>query len=757
MLKTNLQKTIFVGFATIWLIISVVILHAVYRINNVSSQLDKIANQHNIKIALAVKLRDILYRRQLLMRNALMLGDVFQREENRQHLSRLAQEFIRVRDELRAMPLNVDEQLLIERMREELYRPDLKGRELVQAMVFEGLNKHTRKMLRQVAVGQNRIIGVLNELVSYETDRIEQEVARTREQQNLSRNMLIVLGGVVAILIFVVSYLVMRNSHRQTEQIELLARFASENPRPVMRIGYDGEMLYANYASRPILKQWETEVGHQVPLKWRQLVNQMMLDKCLIEEETTIGSKIYTMVMMPVPQGGYVNVYAHDITEREEIRREFARLASHDSLTGLINRREMELHLESLIEDAKSNLNDHSFLYFDLDQFKVVNDTCGHVAGDEMLRQIASVLKENVRESDKLGRLGGDEFGLLLRSCTLERAEKVAETLREIVEKFRFVWKNKTFNVGASIGVVQISSHSGNLSSVLSAADTACYIAKESGRNRVHVSYPGDEQVQVRRGQMEWVQRIRQALDENQFVLYFQEIYSLNQASPGPAHGELLLRLFDEDGEQVPTETIINAAERFDLMPSIDRWVVANALDSLSRYLQSDIKRGGWFSINVSGQSVSDPNFTTFVIEQIEKSSLPPKAICFELTETSAISNLARAIEFINTMQQKGCRIALDDFGSGLSSFSYLKNLNIDYLKIDGTFVRDMHEDRVAAAMVEAITNVAREMEIGVIAEWVEKHATIKQLQELNVEYAQGYAFSEPMPIRRLDLNKVAN
>jgi len=757
MLKTNLQKTIFVGFATIWLIISIVILHAVYRINNVSGQLDTIANQHNIKIALAVKLRDLLYRRQLLMRNTLMLGDVFEREENRQQLSLLAQQFIRARDQLRAMPLNVDEQLLIDRLREELYEPDQKGRELVQAMVFEGLDKRTQRMLREVSVGQDRIIGTLNELVSYETDLIEQEVSRTREQQTNSRNILIVLGGLVALLIFIVSYLVMRNSHRQTEQIELLARFASENPRPVMRIGFSGEMLYANHASKPILKHWETEVGHMAPLKWRQLINRMTLDPSLIEEEATIGSKIYSMVMTPVPQGGYVNVYAHDITEREEIRREFARLASHDSLTGLINRREMELHLESLIADAKTNLSEHSFLYFDLDQFKVVNDTCGHVAGDEMLRQIAAVLKENVRESDKLGRLGGDEFGLLLRSCTLVRAEKVAETLREIVEKFRFVWKNKTFNVGASIGVVQISSHSGNLSSVLSAADTACYIAKEAGRNRVHVSFPGDEQVQVRRGQMEWVQRIREAIDGNQFVLYFQEIYGLHQPAAGPAHGELLLRLFDKDGEQVSTETIVSAAERFDLMPSIDRWVVKNAMVALSRYLQADIKRGGWFSINVSGQSVSDANFTAFVIDQIEKSGLPPQSICFELTETSAISNLTRAIEFINTLREKGCRIALDDFGSGLSSFSYLKNLNIDYLKIDGSFVRNMHEDRVAAAMVEAITNVAREMQIGVIAEWVENHATIKLLQKLNVDFAQGFAFSEPMPIQRLDVGKVAN
>jgi len=757
MQKSNLQKSIFVGFAVIWLIISVVILHSVYRINNVTSRLDKIANEHNIKIALAVKLRDILYQRQLLMRNALMLGDVFDREEMRQKLALLAQQFVRTRMRLEAMPLNADEQLLNQRLRDELQKPNQEGRALIDEMVFLGMTQRTLKLLRTVSIGQTRIINVLNELVGYETNLIDQAVATTRAQQVQSRNILVLFGGLVAVLIFVVAYLVARNSRKQTDQIELLARFPSENPRPVMRFGFNGELIYANTASESILKHWHTEVGSMVPQFWRQIVSQMAIDRDIVEEEVAIGAKIYSMVLTPVAEGNYVNVYAHDVTEREEIRREYARLASHDSLTGLINRRELELNLDKLITDAKTTLGEHSFLYFDLDQFKVVNDTCGHVAGDEMLRQLSAVLKENVRESDKLGRLGGDEFGLLLRSCTLQRAEKVAETLRQLVENFRFVWKNKTFNVGASIGVVQISAHSGNLSSVLSAADTACYVAKEAGRNRIHVSYPGDEQVQVRRGQMEWVQRIREALDKNQFELYFQEIFTLDQKSPGPAHGELLLRLFDEDGTRLPIETIISSAERFDLMSSIDRWVVENGLAALSNYLQADIRRGGWFSINLSGQSVSDSNFTSFVIDQIEKTGIPPASICFEITETAAISNLTRAIEFINIMRAKGCRIALDDFGSGLSSFSYLKNLKIDYLKIDGSFVRDMHEDRVNAAMVEAITNVAREMKIGVIAEWVENQATVKLLQKLKVEYAQGYAFSEPLPIHRLDVSKVAN
>lgn len=757
MKNIKLQNYIGIGFATIWLGISVVILLAVYRTEKISDQLGNIASQHNIKIALAVNMRDILYQRQLLMRNALMFGDAFDREADREKLSELAQQFILTRDKLQKMNLNTEEQWIFERLRDELQEPVVQGRTLVDSMVFEGLNNRTLHMMRDVSAGQQRVIGVLNELVAYETSLIDGAVTETRQAQIRSRNMLILLGGIVAALNFIVAYLVIRHSRRLTEQIELLARFPSENPRPVMRIGFDGELIYANSASQPFLNEWETEVGHLIPLKWQRLVQKIASDQGVLEEETTIDSKIYSLVMTPVIEGEYINVYGHDITEREQIRKEFARLASHDALTGLINRREFELVLESLITDAKTNMGEHSFLYFDLDQFKVVNDTCGHVAGDEMLRQLALVLKENVRESDKLGRLGGDEFGLLLRSCSLDRAEKVAETMRELIQNFRFVWKNQSFNVGASIGVVLISEDTSNLSVALSAADAACYIAKESGRNRVHVSYPGDEQLQVRRGQMEWVQRIRDAIGNDEFELYYQEIYSLKHPQAESEHGELLLRLFDVNGKQVPPETFIKAAERYDLMTSIDRWVVKKALPILSARMRTNASGDGWYSINLSGQSISEKNFTSFVIDQISSSGVPASSLCFEITETAAISNLTSAIDFISNMREKGCKIALDDFGSGLSSFNYLKNLKIDYLKIDGSFVRNMHEDRVSAAMVEAITNVAHEMNIGVIAEWVEKQATIKMLQKLNVEFGQGYAYSEPMPLDQRGLSKVVN
>lgn len=746
MVRVTLHKHIGIGFALIWAMMSAVIVLAVFRIEAISDRIDQIATEHNIKIALAVEMRDIIYQRQLVMRNSLVYGDMFERENNRARLEILAQQFVTLRDGLRSLPMNDEEQMIFRKIQDAVAASHPRGLELSDVSVFEGLNEKTRELTRKVSDTQWLVIENLNELVAYETDQINSAVLKTRESQTYTRNLILLLGAVAAALNFLIAFAVIRHSRRQTEKIELLARFPGENPRPVMRVSNGGELIYANAASRPFLLEWETELGHQVPLEWQQVITQVTGDRIVAEKQTTCGDRIYTMVITPVPEGGYVNVYGHDVTEREQIREEFAHLASHDSLTGLINRREFELVLDRTIEEAKRDGSEHAFMYIDLDQFKVVNDTCGHIAGDEMLRQLAAVLKDNVRDSDRLGRLGGDEFGLLLQFCSLGRAEKIAENLRQLVENFRFVWKNQSFNVGASIGVVSITAETGNISRVLSAADAACYIAKESGRNRVHVSHPGDEQILRRQGQMEWVQRIRDAIENNEFELYYQSIKRLSGGSAGEQHGEILLRLFDASGKPVAPEIFIQAAERYDLMTGIDRWVLREALTLLAGEMGNNDVGSSWYSINLSGQSVSEKNFLPYVVEQLEISGIDPGAICFEITETAAISNLASAMEFINALHEKGCRFALDDFGSGLSSFSYLKNLNIDYVKIDGSFVRSMHEDKVSAAMVEAITKVAHEMGIGVIAEWVEHERTIDMLRALKVEYAQGFALERPYP-----------
>lgn len=434
----------------------------------------------------------------------------------------------------------------------------------------------------------------------------------------------------------------------------------------------------------------------------------------------------------------------HDITEVMGMARQLSFQASHDMLTGLFNRREFEKRLEKAIRAARSEASHHVLFYMDLDQFKVINDTCGHRAGDEMLAQLADQLTTIVREHDILARLGGDEFGLLLMDCPLPEATRIAEKIRQQMHDFRFTWHDRIFSVGVSIGVVPITVEGGNLVDVLSLADAACYVAKEAGRNRVHVFHEDDKAVARHHREMEWTQRISRAFEENRFILYYQPIQALSDGEDKRPYGEVLMRMFDSDGQLIAPHAFIPAAERYNLMPTIDRWVVRTALGKL-RQAQGPAEMPPFrCAINLSGQSLTDEHFLDFVLAQFHESDVPGESVCFEITETAAITNLNRARSFINTLKKMGCRFALDDFGSGLSSFGYLKGLQVDYLKIDGAFIKDMVNDRLDGAMVESINQIGHVMGLKTIAEFVETDAIIDALRSLGVDYAQGYAIARP-------------
>ncbi len=421
--------------------------------------------------------------------------------------------------------------------------------------------------------------------------------------------------------------------------------------------------------------------------------------------------------------------------------------ASHDTLTGLINRREFEARLERALQSARQGGHTHTLAYLDLDQFKVVNDTCGHVAGDELLRQLSGMLLAKLRDRDTLGRLGGDEFGVLLENCDLEAAGVIAEMLRQTVKDFRFAWQDRSFSVGVSIGLVELNRESGDLSTLLSAADTACYAAKDRGRNRVHVYQEQDGELMRRRSEMQWVTRISRAMEENRFRLYVQAIHPTQLTSSRAIHYEVLLRMLDDDGEPLLPMAFIPAAERYNLMPAIDRWVVSNALAFCSQHGGPSAEAKSICTINLSGQSLCDEQFLEFVERQFELNRVPCQRVCFEITETAAITNLSEAMKFIGAMKDKGCLFSLDDFGSGLSSFSYLKNLPVDYLKIDGTFVRDMGSDAMDRAMVEAIHHIGHVMGLQTIAEGVESAAILEQLRQVGVDYVQGEWLDVPVPL----------
>lgn len=434
-------------------------------------------------------------------------------------------------------------------------------------------------------------------------------------------------------------------------------------------------------------------------------------------------------------------VVIRDITKARSMARELQWHASHDPLTGLANRREFEHRLRLALQSAKDRGLAHALVYLDLDQFKIVNDTCGHVAGDELLRQITGLLQPHLRAVDTLARLGGDEFGLLLENCPLETATQVADQIRATLRDFRFAWKHKVFSIGASIGIAQITHDNHSIDDVLSAADMACYTAKDEGRNRVHVYASTDGDIAQRHGEMQWTTRIMHALEESRFRIYVQRIQAIHPTEADENHYELLLRMIDERGEIIPPGAFIPAAERYNLMQLIDRWVVNTVCQQIRR---TATREREVFSINLSGHSLSDHQFLSFVIQELSENSIAPGKLCFEITETAAIANLQNATKFINTLKAKGCRFSLDDFGMGLSSYAYLKNLPVDFLKIDGTFVKDMHDDPADRELVRSVNQIAHVIGIKTIAECVESEAVWKLVQGIGVDYAQGFHVDRP-------------
>jgi diguanylate cyclase (GGDEF)-like protein len=422
-------------------------------------------------------------------------------------------------------------------------------------------------------------------------------------------------------------------------------------------------------------------------------------------------------------------------------------MAFHDALTGLANRHQFEQRLALALDDAKRGQRSHALLYLDLDQFKVVNDTCGHVAGDQLLKQLAQCMGPQIRESDVLARLGGDEFGVLLHHCPLERAQDIAAKLLRAINHCRFSWLDKTFTVGGSIGLVPVDGSYASIEDLLRNADVACYTAKDLGRNRVHVHHPNDTELMRRHGEMQWVSRINQALDQDRFTLYQQKILPLAAASETLCC-EVLVRMRDEGGQLIMPGAFLPAAERYNLAPAVDRWVVGHLLRHLeSRYAQEPAGQHLFF-LNISGATLNDDEFFIFVHDSLKRSAIPPSCLCFEITETAAIANLDRAVRFIQGIRAEGCRFALDDFGAGLSSFTYLKTLPVDFLKIDGGFVRDINHDPMNQAIVEAINRVGHAVGLKTIAEFVEDEAIRQTLLRVGVDYAQGYGLHRPEPVR---------
>ena len=467
------------------------------------------------------------------------------------------------------------------------------------------------------------------------------------------------------------------------------------------------------------------------------------------QNQRTIECRICPLSIKPGAQTrGAVLVFS-DVTEQMELKSELERQASIDELTGLMNRRQFEKHLESTVTSVADTENTHCLCYMDLDQFKIVNDTCGHVAGDELLRQIGQLLRNLVRQGDAIARLGGDEFAMLLDRCAVEEGARVTGKLLSTISNFQFIWEDRVFSIGISIGLVAIDQRSLSASAVLADADTACYAAKDGGRNRIHIYRPDDMELADRREELRLANEVDSALVNDRFELLTQEIRAIDGASDRVAHFEVLVRMQASDGTLVPPDRFFSTAERYDLASKIDRWVVVTTLKHLERN-QTLLPMINQCSINISGQSVGDEKFIEWLLNHLDSTTVPTQKLCFEITETSAIANLNNAIALMSDLHLRGCSLALDDFGSGFSSLAYLKTLPFDYMKIDGMFVKGITVDKQDLAMVRLINEIGKTMGMKTVAEFVESEEIRQQLVEVGVDYIQGYAIDVPRPIDQL-------
>jgi len=452
---------------------------------------------------------------------------------------------------------------------------------------------------------------------------------------------------------------------------------------------------------------------------------------------------------------GVVIVF-QDVSDRRLLSLQLAHQATHDALTGLLNREAFDESLREALEASRETGETQCLLYLDLDQFKLVNDTCGHLAGDDLLSRVATLVSAEVREGDVVARLGGDEFSVLLRRCKLESALATAERIHRAITQHRFSWRDRRFAVGASIGIVPIDDQSKTVTQVLSAADHACYVAKERGRGQIQVYKPDDVELARRADEMSWILRIQQTLDEGRFRLFGQRIHSLGSGgSCGSGNGgelffEVLLRMVDVDERLLAPASLVRAAERYGVMREIDRWVLKRVLETLEQ-------AGAWLSdhpvtcaVNLSGVTLSDPTFLGYATERLAAHGVPPETLCFEVTETAAIANLALAQRLIRKLSELGCRFALDDFGSGMSSYSKLKGLPVQFLKIDHTFIRDLANNPLDRAMVESIHQMAHVLGIETIAEGVSSEPLLERLRQIGVDYAQGFWLDQPGPLETL-------
>ncbi len=762
------------GFAALLALMVLLTIFGVVYMNIAERRLENIAGVYLERIEIATRMRHTARERMVSLQKMVLLTDPFERDAQWVQFNNLAGEFAAARNRLLEMRLSADESQLLERQGE-LTGISLPIQDRVVELVSQGrLREAQRQLVEQAIPAQDAVLEQLAQLYALQKRQADGAVEETKHAYHQARGLLVALSLLIIALGFVIAVAVMRRARRvdaalHQEKERALATLHSMGDGVISTDGA-GRVEYLNPVAER-LTGWDTQeargrrvsevfaIAHDSTRKHAQNpVARALAGREVVTADTDIvltgrhgGEHAIELSATPLrgPVGevlGAVLVF-RDVTEMRALAREIAHQATHDTLTGLHNRREFEKHLQLALDRARADGTQHALCYIDIDLFKLVNDSSGHAAGDELLRQLAQLLRSRLPHGTALARPDGDEFVLLFENCPLERAGGLAEGLREAIRDFRFTWEDKTFSVAASIGVVRVTADTGSIYDAMQSADVACRVAKDEGRNRVHLYQQNDLTILRRQREIGWVQRLNEAVRENRFTLYCQAIQPLKGRKKRAGHYEILARLADQTGHVVTPAAYLPAAERYHLMPMIDRWVVRETLERLRSLNWEALPDVGCFNINLSGQSLYDPEFLPFVLESIRESGVPPKHLCFEITETAAVTNLATAMRLIGTLKGAGCRFALDDFGSGLSSFAYLKSMRVDYLKIDGIFIRNLPDDASDVAMVNSINQVAHAMGIETVAEYVENDAIRETLVKLGVDYGQGYALAVPRPL----------
>ncbi len=762
--------TLVAGFAALLALMVVLTYAGVNSMGDAQARLDDVVRQHLTKVHLVSGMRSASRERTVLLQQMLLATDPFDFDELVMQFNLHGGEFARLRTDLVGLIQDDREWALLK------HQGELAGiaiplqRDVIEKIETGRRSEAGRLLLEQAVPAQQNMYAVLDELITLQTMAADAAVARAGEKYGQARESVLLLsvaaiglGLAIALGVFIYVRRAEARLWREEERAQVTLHSISE---AVIRTDSAACVEYLNPAAEK-LTGWSndeavmrplSEVLHVLDDAAREPLEDPALqavvrgagvsntrDALLVSRSGQEYAVELTAAALHGDDGhtpGAVVVF-RDVTDVRALGRDLVYRATHDPMTGIYNRREFERRLQLALESSRDHGIEHALCYLDLDFFKTINDTCGHLAGDELLKQISMVLRRRVRSKDVLARVGGDEFALLLDDCSLDTAGRVAGEMGKSLHNFRFNWEGTSISTGASIGVVRVAADSGSLDEVLRAADVACRVAKEDGRNCVHVLHANDFTVERRQREINWVQRLHRAIETGAFELYGQPIHAFSRDVPAGPLSEVLLRLNDE-GQLIAPGAFLPAAERYHLMPAIDRWVVRAVIRALQD-MPPEVP--GAFTVNLSGQTLCDAGFLDFVEEALKESGVETSRLCFEITETVAVTHMSRAARLIGRLREVGCRFALDDFGSGLSSFNYLKNMAVDFLKIDGAFVRNVPEDSTDRALVTSINDVAHIMGIRTIAECVENGTIHAALKRIGVDYGQGVGLSPPQPL----------